>query len=129
MQICGCDVVDYDRFMIMDGYVLVKEEPQEEVLRDRYFEIRHVKVVSVDPDFRERQEKVTCRIKVVEHTGDDFKNLFSSPEEVVEVAKEKLAKKCKRTKKLLVDNSVVSHFKSKRELEEEMELDCLANAW
>ena len=54
-KIAGCEVVDYDEKMIMDGYVLVHESTPDS--EDEIMLIRHVKVVSVAPDFRERQEK------------------------------------------------------------------------
>ena len=100
-QIGGCDVIDYNHQMIMDGYVLVNQNVQEE--NAVYFEVRHVKVIPVY-DFFERKEKTTCKIKV----RSGFKELISSAEEAVEAAKKSLGSK--KPKKLLIDTSVISHF-------------------
>ena len=108
-KIAGCEVVDYDKKMIMDGYVLVHEITPDE---NQIMLIRHVKVVSVPPDFRERKEKDIWQTKVIEHQYEEpyYKLNFANLEEVVKLAKEKLARICRKPKDLLIDKSAVEWF-------------------
>lgn len=101
--ISNCRVVDEELEYIKDGYLVVVDDGKAI--------IKHILTQAEFLGYVSRTEKITATFELYE---DEFigTKKYATAEDVVEEAKRRLAKRCKHSKELLVEKSVLRFFEN-----------------